>query len=93
MEALPGRELALRVVEGKVVKVGEPAIQCCPQCNGTLFHIESEAHWIADAGRYESNGHPDYVAILRWGRGQCFPNAAILANRFRKANPVGYAAE
>jgi hypothetical protein len=72
---------------------GEPAIQCCPQCNGTLFHIESEARWIADAGRYESNGHPDYVAILRWGRGQCFPNAAILANRFRNANPVGDTAE
>jgi hypothetical protein len=32
------------------------------------------------------------VAILRWGRGQCFPNADVLASCFRKANPQGVTA-
>jgi hypothetical protein len=77
----------------KAGRRGEPTIPCCPHCNGVLFQIESEVHWIADALRHENNGHPDYASILRWGRGQCFPNAAILARHFRKANPLDGAAE
>lgn len=61
---------------------GEPEIPCCPFCHRVLFQIENEGMWIADAAKYEADGHPNYVAVLKWGRGQCFPNMATLTRKF-----------
>lgn len=47
-------------------------LPCCPRCYGPLFETDSLETWFRDARRYETDGHPGYVAFLEWLRGKCF---------------------
>jgi len=53
-------------------------IPCCPHCGSPLFEMESEEPWWEGARRYEANGHPGYVDMMKWARGRCFPTMAAL---------------
>jgi hypothetical protein len=53
-------------------------IPCCPHCGSPLFEKDNEAAFMEPATRYEASGHPGYVDLVLWGRGQCFANFAAL---------------
>lgn len=61
-------------------KVGKNAsgLPCCPHCGSVLFEMESEEPWWRGAQKYEDDGHPGYVDMMKWARSQCFPNMAAL---------------
>lgn len=54
---------------------GEPftvQLPCCPTCGGMLMEAPTEAAFIEGAQKYEDEGHPGYVAFIRWSKGKCF---------------------
>lgn len=54
-------------------------LPCCPICHGMLFEEESEAQWLAGAQAYQDDGHPGYLAMVQWLKGQCFANYDLAA--------------
>jgi hypothetical protein len=50
----------------KVGMTGIPvSIPCCPYCGSVLFQM-NEDEWWEGAEEFEKEGHPNYVAFLRW---------------------------
>lgn len=60
-------------------------LPCCPHCGSMLFEMDGEDQWWAGAERYEKDGHPGYVDMVKWGRGKCFPNYAALEAAYKAA--------
>lgn len=61
-------------------------LPCCPHCGSMLFEMDSAEPWWAGARRYEDDGHPGYVAMIEWAKGQCFPSMAAMMAAYTKAN-------
>ncbi len=50
-------------------------IPCCPFCGSVLMQAPTASYW-RDAQKYEDDGHPGYVALLKWQQGKCFKTMA-----------------
>jgi hypothetical protein len=50
-------------------------IPCCPFCGSVLMQVPTASYW-RDAQKYEDDGHPGYVALLKWQQGKCFKTMA-----------------
>ncbi len=59
-------------------------LPCCPHCGGMLMEVESEEAWKANVHSHGRN-HPDYVAMLAWAKGRCYPDVDTLPNAYRQA--------
>jgi hypothetical protein len=46
-------------------------LPCCPFCGSLLMQAPTASYW-RDAQKYEDDGHPGYVALLKWQQGKCF---------------------
>lgn len=66
---------------------GGHRLPCCPHCGSVLFEMDSDEQWWAGAQRYEDEGHPGYVEMIRWGRGKCFPNIPALELAYKARSP------
>lgn len=51
-------------------------LPCCPKCHGMLFEMPNEPEFLEMASRYEADGHPGYLDMIRWTKGRCFPTMA-----------------
>ena len=60
------------------------ALPCCPHCGSMLMETGSQAEYMALIASQERT-HPEYVAMIRWADGQCFPDTDTLQNAYRQA--------
>jgi hypothetical protein len=61
---------------------GEHGLPCCPFCGSVLFQHEDEAAYLRGAPEYEADGHPGYVAMLKWARGKCFHDLSEMESTY-----------
>lgn len=59
-------------------------IPCCPYCGSVGYEIDKQKWW-AQARAHEANWHPGYVAMLEWGKNQCFPDYPALKAAYEAA--------
>ncbi len=67
---------------------GDHGLPCCPFCGSVLFQHNDEAAYLAGAPEYEADGHPGYVAMLKWARGKCFPDLATMETSYAAERQV-----
>ncbi len=57
---------------GKTFPKGQFSLPCCPTCGGVLFECQSIAEWNDLLDRTETQGFPNYRAMMEWSRDQKF---------------------
>jgi hypothetical protein len=69
-------------------------LPCCPQCGSLLFETGNMEDWQRGVDRFDIT-HPGYAAMVKWGRGKCFPDMAALATAYAKetGQPIPYPKE
>lgn len=60
----------------------EPAF-VCPRCALPLVVTTAEAFWATAAATEKAI--PEYVAMLRWSWGKCFPDFTTMQDAYRQA--------
>ncbi len=65
-------------------------VPCCPHCGGTLLQTTA-SEWDLAIEVWRAEGYPGYAAMIRWSRGKCFPNAAVMRAAYIADCGAGYA--
>lgn len=68
---------------------GPYSLPCCPHCGSMLLEVPTEAIWWDGVKAYDKT-NPGYEALLRWGKGKCFPNIGALVIAYNEATGAGF---